>query len=69
MMTSRTYLPTRDDNCAGALRMQSRNLEAAHLMQERVHYLLFVCLFNNAVLPTLRYETFKVERHGVSNGG
>ena len=69
MMTSRTILPTRDDNCAGTLRMQSMILEAAHLMQERVHYLLFVCLFNDAVLPTLSYETFELERHGVSNCG
>jgi len=69
MMTSRTYLPTRDDNCAGTLRMQSRILEAAHLMQEHVHYLVFLCLFNDAVLPTLSYETFRVKRHGVSNGG
>ena len=56
MMTSRTFLPTRDDNCAGTLRMQSRILEAAHLMQERVHYVLFVCLFNDAVLPTLTFR-------------
>jgi hypothetical protein len=69
MMTSRTFLPTRDDNCASTLRMQSRILEAAHLMQERVHYLLFVCLLNDAVLPTLSYESFEVERHGVSNDG
>jgi hypothetical protein len=68
-MTSRTFLPTRDDNCASTLRMQSRILEAAHLMQELVHYLLFACLFNDTVLPTLSYGTFKVERHCVSNGG
>jgi hypothetical protein len=58
MMTSRTFLPTRD-NCAGILRIQRRILEAANLMQERVHYLLFVCLFNDAVFPTLSYKTFK----------
>ena len=70
MMASRTFWPTRNDNCACTLRMQRTILEAAHLMQERVHNLLFVIAYlTTFVLPTLSYETFKGKRHGVSNGG